>query len=233
MTRKHEILAWLLWAIGLSLPLLGRVPESTAIPPSSKTAEQRHDAASSTVKEAESRLVAQQLQGRRSYWIQDRSFLSKSQISAKLARPRSVQEFIRNLYIVWKDRLLVEPAFYDDLMLMTCFAGTSVTWKDMLVDPTGDESNRVAELQLDPRLFPETIVRVRLYREKVLPTKKPQPYFPLHQHYVGFLDMSVKGRKDFTWEDVTRVFGNDAVSLELLSIDDPGRTPSGDRKSVV
>lgn len=227
MTRKHEIWALLLWAIVLPSPLPGQVSKSTAIPPSRKTAEQRQDAANSTAKEAGSRLVPQQLQGRKSYWIQDQSFLSKSQISARLARPRSVQEFTRNLYIVWKDKLLVEPAFYDDLILMTCFDGTSLTWKDMLVDPTGDDSNRVAELQLDSRLFPQTVVRVRLYRHKVLPTKKPQPYFPSHQHYIGFLEFSVKGSKDFTWEDVTHVFGKNAVSLSPRSIDDPGREPSG------
>ena len=131
------------------------------------------------------------------------------------------------MFLVWKDRLLVEPAFYDDVLLTTCFAGTSLTWKDMLVDPTGDDSNRVAELQLDPRLFPNTILRVRLYRHKVLATEKPQPYFPSHQHYIGFLDLSVKGGKDFTWQDVIRVFGSNAVSLSLLSIDDPGHVPPG------
>ena len=108
----------------------------------------------------------EQLQGRKSYWIQSQPFMSKSRISAKLARPHSVQELLRNLYIVWIDRLLVEPGFYDDFILKACFNGTSVVWKDLSVDPTGDQSNRVAEVLLDARVFPQMVVRVRLYRQK-------------------------------------------------------------------
>ena len=166
--------------------------------------------------------IPEQLQGRESYWIQEKPFLSKAAITAKLIRPRNARELLRNLHDVWIDRLLVEPNFYNDSILMACFASTAVTWKDMLVDPAGDQSNRVAELKLENRLFPKMVVRLQLSRDKEAATNKPLRYFPEHQHYIGSLDLSTEGVTDLTWEEVTQIFGRNATSLPLMISSAPG-----------
>jgi hypothetical protein len=166
--------------------------------------------------------VPERLRGRQSYWIQERPILSKSDISKKLTRPGSVRDLLRNLYVVWTDRLLVEPNFYDESVLLICFGGTGVNWKDRRIDPAGSYSNLVAEIELDARAFPRAVVVVRLYREKVQATDKPRLYFPTHQHYFGHIDLSVQGVDTFTWEQTTRVFGQNAISLPVMGIDVPG-----------
>jgi hypothetical protein len=173
--------------------------------------------------------VPEQLQGRQSYWIQERPFLSKTEISRKLSRPRGLHELLKNLHVVWTGRLLVEQNFYDDSILMTCFNGTHLTWRDGRTDPTGEYSIRMAEMELDARAFPHAVVVVRIQREKVEGPGKALPYFPAHQHYVAYFDLSVKGIDAFTWEEVTDVFGQNATSLPQMIIDGP----AVDRPSTV
>ena len=51
------------------------------------------------------------------------------------------------------------------------------------------------------------------------------PYFPAHQHYIGYLDLAVKGLEGFTWAEVTHAFGSNATSLPMLRYDAPPDLP--------
>ena len=135
--------------------------------------------------------------------------LSASEIGALFERPATVAELLKNLKLAWDQKLLVQPAFFEDSNLLKFFSGKSVR-RETPGSNTKNFRAIAATVIVDDTVFPGETVTIRWNHERVvLPANLPASRHK-YAHDTGWIRMDVESLPSFSWGAVKEVFGPNA-----------------------
>jgi hypothetical protein len=142
---------------------------------------------------------------------------SAKQIEAMFMRPANVTELLRNLKLVLDRKLLVQPAFFEDAVLLKLFNGTGIKWVEPgTPDVAGDwviKPTRIARITLGGDVLSGMKVDVGLNHKclnrRIDPTNRTnqEAYIPPHTYDSGYIHMRFEPIEGFTLGAVKGIFG--------------------------
>ena len=146
------------------------------------------------------------------------------QIAAMFVPPRTRNQLLANLKIVFDRQLLAQPAFFDEQVLRTLFNAPDVEWvKSGAPDVTSDHlvrPTRIARVRFgDGGSFAGMKVDVGV-NHKCL-DRRPHPtlpdtFIPAHTYDSGYIRIRPERSAGFTIGDVRQAFGPNAGELDAL-----------------
>jgi hypothetical protein len=147
---------------------------------------------------------------------------SATQIAAMLKPPRDVPDLLWNLRLVFDRKLLVQPRFFEDEVLLRVFNGTAIRWVEPgTPDVAGDwviKPKRIARITID-RAFAGMKVDVGVSHRCL--DRRPNPAdpgitIPPHTYDSGYIRLRFPPFDGFTLGAVRKVFGPNPGSFDVL-----------------
>jgi hypothetical protein len=146
---------------------------------------------------------------------------SAQQLAAMFRRPTGVTELLWNLKLVLDRHLLVQPAFFEDDVLLKLFGGTTVEWVEPgTPDVAGDwviKPTRIARVTVAGGIFAGMKVNVGLNHKclnRRIDPLHPGSYIPQHTYDAGYIRLRFEPIDGFTLGAVRRVFGPNSWSFD-------------------
>jgi hypothetical protein len=150
--------------------------------------------------------------------------LSASQLEAMFSRPASGADLLRNLKLAFDQDWLLQPAFYDDAILLKFFDGQRVVWKKPDSEVTKDATRDPVEVTITAKAFEGMTVSLLRSCSRVKGYDLPEGHVPPHLRPAGLVELQVASIADVTLSAVRNVFGR-----EMKSYFDYGRGTDGGR----
>ena len=149
---------------------------------------------------------------------------SASDLQAMVKQPSDVPAFLKNLNLVWRRNLLLQPSLFDESLLKSLFGGSSLTWhaEDW---PQGDRADISALISSNAVPGMTVLIESRCWRSKAnFPDGKPG----VGVYLVGFLQIKELPIQTLTLKEVRNAFGPENHNeIDLgLSEDGPPLVPT-------
>ncbi len=143
----------------------------------------------------------------------DQSDLSAEQIASMFKNPADASELLNNLKLVVDQDLLVQPAFFDDAVLLKLFGASEIAWENPLTRAPGDPIEygpwRIANIKSMHGGLSTATARVTVARRCVT-WREPFPpfaYWPPITSNRGTMVVNVSSVDDIYVGAVKKVFG--------------------------
>src|SRR6185312_3885768 len=131
---------------------------------------------------------------------------SAEQIRSLFRRPASFGELLRNLKVAVDDDLILQPAFNDDALLETFFAGVAVR-REAVPYLTGSYSAEDVHVTIDDARFPKMTAVLRQGQHVQLAHDSARGHVPEHLSRSGFIELNVASVPGADVRTVRDVFG--------------------------
>jgi hypothetical protein len=156
------------------------------------------------------------------------------QIEAMFIRPDNVTQLLWNLKLVHDRKLLVQPSFFEEAVLLKLFNGTGMKWvKPGTPDVAGDwviKPTRIARITLGGDVFSGMKVDVGLNHKclnrRIDPTNQTDQdaYIPPHTYDSGYIRLRFEAIEGFTLGAARRVFGPNPGHFDVFCKEPPPLT---------
>ena len=145
---------------------------------------------------------------------------TSSTIDSLCERPRNVSEFVRNIKVVWNNKLLIQPDFFRDKSLMCFLGGVSTRRKESA--GAASASRRSVTIILDESIFPHATVEAQI----LLVNEVAVSVLPARIQYTGILSINFDGASGLKFKDVRNIFGPNFIKRSAISISGHGAPAS-------
>jgi hypothetical protein len=144
--------------------------------------------------------------------------------------PSNAQELLANLKILMDRDLMIQPAFFEDQVLLKLFGGSTITWEEPDAHSRNPQQTTIAHVGGMGGGLSEAsvrVVRVHTCRDGRKLQFSPFTYVPPTTHDSGFMQVDVHSVAGIDVAAVKEIFGADPDEARSWTIYDTGASVSG------
>jgi hypothetical protein len=156
--------------------------------------------------------------------------LSATEIAGLFNRPSNIKELLVNLKILMDSDLMIQPAFFEDQVLLGLSGGSTITWEEpdphshnppqMTIAHVGGMGGGLSGASV-------RVVRLHTCRDGRKLQFSPFTYVPPTTHDSGFMQVDVHSVAGIDVAAVKEIFGADPDEARSWAIYDTGASVSG------